>query len=61
MTERSSIYFPGDHVIALCGRGDGRSWRPGIVRSVDAASARVDLGAGARRIPLARLRLGAAR
>ena len=62
MIGTAPIYSPGDHVLALCGRGDERQWRPGVVRSVNSASARVDLdGSGPSRIPLSRLRLSAAR
>ena len=58
----ANIYSPGDHVLALCGRGTERYWRPGVVRSVNTASARVDLGGpGPSRIPVSRLRLSAAR
>lgn len=62
MTNSSNIFVPGDPVLALHTRAGERYWRPGVVRSVDAAAARVDLGeARLRRIPLKRLRLGAAR
>jgi hypothetical protein len=54
----SSFYIPGDPVVALHVRGADRQWVPGVVRSVSARSARVDLGgAGVRRVPLARMRL----
>jgi hypothetical protein len=62
MIGTAPIYAPGDHVLALCGRGSERYWHPGVVRSVNSASARVDLGgSGPSRIPLSRLRLSAAR
>jgi hypothetical protein len=62
MIGTAPIYSPGDHVLALCGRGSERYWRPGVVRSVNSASARVDLGgSGPSRVPLSRLRLSAAR
>jgi hypothetical protein len=58
----ASIYVPGDHVLALCHRGRERYWQPGVVRSVNSASARVALGGGATtRVPLDRLRLSAVR
>jgi hypothetical protein len=62
MNDHPSIYAPGDTVLALHTRGGERYWRPGVVRSVGASAARVDLGeARPRRIPFARLRLGAGR
>jgi hypothetical protein len=62
MTAQTSIYLPGDPVLALESRAGERYWRPGVVRSVGAAAARVDLGeARPRRIPFSRLRMGAGR
>jgi hypothetical protein len=62
MNDSSNIFVPGDPVLALQSRVGEQYWRPGVVRSVDATAARVDLGeARPRRIPLKRLRLGAAR
>lgn len=56
------MYSPGDHVLALRNRGGERYWLPGVVRSVNSSSARVDFGgAGPSSVPLSRLRLGAAR
>ena len=62
MIETQTMYTPGDHVLALCARNGERYWRPGVVWSVNSATARVDLGGpGPSRIPLSRLRLGATR
>jgi hypothetical protein len=62
MTEHTAIYAPGDPVLALHNRRGERYWRPGVVRSVGASAARVDLGeARPRRIPFSRLRMGAGR
>jgi hypothetical protein len=62
MNDEGSIYTPGDPVLALQSRAGERYWRPGVVRSVGASAARVDLGeARPRRIPYSRLRMGAGR
>ena len=62
MIGTAAIYAHGDHVLALCGRGSERYWRPGVVRSIGPSAARVDLGeARPRRIPFKRLRMGAGR
>jgi hypothetical protein len=58
----NAIYLPGDPVLTLQSRAGERYWRPGVVRSVGASAARVDLGeAQPRRIPFSRLRMGAGR
>lgn len=62
MNSNGHPYVPGDPVVALQVRGGDRYWLPGVVRSLGPTAASVDLGAaGSRRIPYARLRLGAAR
>ena len=62
MNDHTNIYAPGDTVLALQSRAGERYWRPGVVRSVGASAARVNLGeAQPRRVPFARLRMGAAR
>jgi hypothetical protein len=62
MTDQTSIYAPGDLVLALDSRAGERYWRPGVVRSIGASAARVDLGdARPRRVPFSRLRMGAGR
>lgn len=61
MKARSYPYIPGDAVLALQVRGGDRYWVPGVVRSVGSTSVSVDVGGRVRRMPLERLRLGAAR
>lgn len=62
MKDNTSFYVPGDPVLALQSRAGESYWLPGVVRSVGASAARVDVGeARPRRIPFSRLRMSAGR